>query len=376
MGRIRDVIRAEAQRIEAEGLLESGKGLTRTSMGEYVAAVKVQVPRNKAIVQKRVLDECQIAGEEFYYSWTIHYEDKETGEKKTKIVEGPSIKLAMCLAREWTNCAIDVFVSEDESHWTFTGVFVDLETGFTAKRLYRQRKSSVTGQYEPDRKLDIAFQIGQSKCIRNVVISSMPGWLVERALKAAKQSTVAEIKTDVARAISVAIESFGAFGVSQEMLEQKLNKPVAEWTADDVALLRGLYRALADGETSIRQEFGLVRPPMRVQSLTIKDVQPGEPKPQATKRSLTKARKGESQHTKAGKGRRGVDLLIELGAAFNRLDLTPEQQCRLASNALGRKVASISEITPDDARKLLANFDLVELRELELTPDLHFVEKK
>ena len=48
-----------------------------------------------------------------------------------KKIEGPSIGLAMTVAREWGNCAVPVEYYETPSEWVFNAHFVDLERGFT-----------------------------------------------------------------------------------------------------------------------------------------------------------------------------------------------------------------------------------------------------
>jgi hypothetical protein len=58
--------------------------------------------------------------------------------------------------------------------WVFYARFTDIETGFSMERAYRQRKSqSSIKSRDADRQLDIAYQIGQSKAIRNCVVNSL-----------------------------------------------------------------------------------------------------------------------------------------------------------------------------------------------------------
>ena len=114
----------------------------------YTTAVSVQQPRSISRVVKNVLEESRLAGESFFYRWTV--KNRKTGRSST--IQGPSIDLAMCLARNYGNCAIDVEATETGTHYLIKGVFIDLETGFTVPRLFRQRKGQKIGKgYEDDR---------------------------------------------------------------------------------------------------------------------------------------------------------------------------------------------------------------------------------
>src|SRR5262245_25629030 len=99
---------------------------------QYTTAVAVQQPRDLQVVHKRLIAEAKMAGESFYYGW---------GNGKDRI-EGPSVNLAMAAARCYHNSAVDILpLQETSDAWVFTAVFVDLETGFTLTRQFRQSKN-------------------------------------------------------------------------------------------------------------------------------------------------------------------------------------------------------------------------------------------
>lgn len=90
----------------------------------------VQRPRNLDKIVAAVLREAEFAGDAFYFSFPM-------GGKK---IEGPSIGLAMAVAREWGNCAVPVEYYDTPTEWIFNAHFVDLERGFTVSRVFRKRK--------------------------------------------------------------------------------------------------------------------------------------------------------------------------------------------------------------------------------------------
>jgi hypothetical protein len=235
---------------DAALMLQQGSTIQRVQT-QYAGAITVQKPRNRKDVQKAVLEEAELAGEDFFYSWTTQNKDGTRG-----LVEGISIEGAMIMARCWGNCAIPTeLAQEGPSHWILSATFVDLETGFNVPRLFRQRKNQTAGgKMDKDRAMDIAFQIGQSKAQRNAIDKAMPTWLKEAALAKAKATSEGRFR-DVAKSNKEALASFGKWGITQQQLEEKLGLPIEQWTARDHVSLSGLYRAIRDRQTSVREEF-------------------------------------------------------------------------------------------------------------------------
>ena len=218
------------------------EGSIRKVQTPYTTAIAVQQPRTLAEVQRRGIEEATLLGEDGFYAW---------GEGKNH-VEGPSKHLAMALVRCFGNCAVDLGeVQETGDAWIFTATFVDLETGFTLARQFRQSKVwTVFGKLDDARKEDVRFQIGQTKAVRNVVLNAMPQWLTRRMMDACKGG--------VRERIEKAIEEFGLEKVQQKAISS-LNglgaptenvlaymgkKNVASLTVEDLVLLSGCKAAL------------------------------------------------------------------------------------------------------------------------------------
>jgi hypothetical protein len=243
----------------------------------YMTAVRCQVPREPEKVMVAVVREAKLAGEDFMYSFSIG-----KGAKRS-LIEGVSIDGAMILSRNWGNCVPEIdIVEEGTSHWVLKATFIDLETGFTLPRLFRQRKTGVQGNFDADRKLDIALQIGTSKAQRNVIVKAMPTYLVQAAVDAAKQAAAAKIK-DLPKAIADAVATFGKMTVTAEELETFIGVPRSQWNATDIVRLRATYRAITDRQTSVEQEFRssedeapAVRTPDKAAAPTAQPVPPSE----------------------------------------------------------------------------------------------------
>lgn len=212
----------------------------------YTTAIAVQKPRELQVVHKRLMAEAKMAGESFYYGW---------GSGKDRI-EGPSVGLAMAAVRCFGNSAVDVLPIQDaEDSWIVTSVFIDLETGFTLTRQYRQSKKSVVhGKHDSERKDDIRFQIGQSKAARNVVCNALPKWLIDAAVNEAKQGVRDNIEkfvraNGIAKAVDLVLNGLAKHGVLEPIVLDKCQVPERKGlTVDHVVMLRGDLYALDNGQ--------------------------------------------------------------------------------------------------------------------------------
>jgi hypothetical protein len=233
-------------------IVASGQPMQRVETG-YVTAVRVQVQREKRDVLRRVMEEVEIDPSGLMYRWTAKNKDGSRAP-----IEGPTIKMAMMIAREYGNCATEAeLLQDDGTHWLFEGRFVDIETGFTCRRLFRQRKPmSGKGRMDLDRTEDISFQIGQSKAIRNAVTNSISQAILRRAMKAAKGEVAKELTSGgKPKAIDRIKSAFKKLGITLGQIEEKTGKPVAEWSKEDLAEIRAIYDAIEDGETTVENEF-------------------------------------------------------------------------------------------------------------------------
>lgn len=225
--------------------IEQGQTMTQVR-GSYVTAVAVQKPRDIERVAKALQREAVLAGESFYYGWSAG------GDR----IEGPSIGLLMAAARCWGNCAVEMLpVQETEASWIFTGTFVDLETGCTVARQFRQSKKSVVhGKLDEERKDDIRFQIGQSKATRNVIRNALPRWLTDQAMEAAMRGVREKIETYIAKngmakAVDECVKALGKVGVPKEAILERCDvAAVCGLTVDHLVVLKGDLSAIQNGQ--------------------------------------------------------------------------------------------------------------------------------
>ena len=244
----------------AAALVSQGEAIVRIE-NETLMQVAIQRPRDEQKVLDGALKELDLVPEEAasaYY--TIPYKDTQSGQQQ--MVEGPSIKAAMALARRWGNCSAAARVlSEDATGINVEGVFIDFESSFRVLRPHRvsrflKRRDGRVLELTPDR-LQMATQAGASKALRNAILAGLPAYLVNTYFKRAK-TIVAGGKLDerpTQPEIDKAVRAFAPYNVTAEQLEKNLELARPHWTRESIATLRGLYTALKDGQTTVEEAF-------------------------------------------------------------------------------------------------------------------------
>jgi hypothetical protein len=217
-------------------------------------AIAVAVRRDEAMVLQKLKALAAAAGAEWGYRFPV----KNKKENRTDWIEGPSIKLANDLARLYGNCEVDCRATDLGDSWVFHARFVDLETGFALTRPFQQRKSaSRIGGDDDARRLDISFQIGASKAIRNVVVNALQTF-ADFAHEEARGAIVDKIGKDLSNWRERVKERIGAM-VALDRVEAIVGRKANEWLAPDVAKILAMGKAVSDGMATIDETF----PPLR-----------------------------------------------------------------------------------------------------------------
>lgn len=221
--------------------------------GTLTTAQKVIVNRDHQQLMTRLKALTASFGDTYIYSWDVNDKNSKRADKKTTI-EGPTIKLAMDLAREYGNCSVDVREVEGPTFWIFYARFTDLETGYQLTRSFRQRKNALAGNYENDRKLDMAYQMGQSKASRNVVVNALSNY-IEFMMTEAKRAAVAAIEKSPKKYIEAILRGLEKFGIPLSAAEQSVGRVEAEWVARDIAKVMNGLKAINEGLADAREVF-------------------------------------------------------------------------------------------------------------------------
>lgn len=231
----------------------------RTIFGDIITAQPIKVPRNEPAVLRRVDAMAQAAATSWYYRFPVR--NRKTN--KIDYIEGPTIECADAVARYYGNNQVQTaLAAETHTQWIFASRFVDLETGYSLIRPFLQPKRSTMGGMDDERRLQIAFGIGVSKCQRNVVDHALSD-IMERAFKAAKKSLVDNIGKRLPEARDRILEHLRSIGGEPmiERVEQLYQRKQADWLAPDIARLFAECKAVEDGMALPDEVWPLPVPP-------------------------------------------------------------------------------------------------------------------
>jgi hypothetical protein len=245
--------------------MQMGGGMVQ-SRTPYVSAMQVLKPRKIDDVERSILRQAVLLGEEAFYGW---------GSGKGR-VEGGSIDLAMTMINAYGNAVIvPDSVQETSEAWIFTHVFVDLETGVSTPRQWRESKRSIVdGNFDKERKDTIRFGRGQSKNIRNAILRAMPKWLVNKAIEEAKRGARDKMEKFIrdkglAAAQSYTLQQLKRYGVNDEQILEKMGKAkINGLDIDDLVRLSADFRSIESGQEHASTLFP---PKEQIQKTDIKD---------------------------------------------------------------------------------------------------------
>jgi len=214
-------------------------------------AQAVAVYRDEA----RILQKLSALGAAAGSDWFYRYPVKNKKQNRTDWIEGASIKLANDVARIYGNCDVDVRVIDIGDSWLFYARFNDFESGYSLTRPFQQQKGAGTiGGDDNARRLDIAFQIGASKAIRNVVVNALQTYS-DYAFDQARNSLVERIGKEIDRWRDRTVQGIANLGVDLVRVETVLGRSAKDWTAPDVAKVIAMMKAISDGMATVDDTF-------------------------------------------------------------------------------------------------------------------------
>jgi hypothetical protein len=233
--------------------IPGGHALVRPTTGladRIIGAQHVEVYRDEPRILQNLNALAAAAGDDWFYRFPV-----KTKAGGTDYIEGPSIKLANAVARIYGNNINEVRELDVGDAWVFYARFTDLETGFSMERAYRQRKSQGSLKTrDADRQLDIAYQIGQSKAIRNCVVNAL-GVYCDYAFESARNSLIDKIGKDLDRWRERTLAGLAKIPVEQTRAERVIGRAARDWTASHVAQVVAMMKSIADGMATADEVF-------------------------------------------------------------------------------------------------------------------------
>lgn len=229
---------------------QSGAPTDVSVQGSIITAQRVAKPRNLQKVMHDIGVLAKMNGHRYVYSWEQN--DRKNNRKVT--ISGPTIKLANDLVRVYGNCVVDVHAEPGKDYTMFYARFVDLETGFSLTRAFRQRSGQKLGMGDAEREEDIKFQIGQSKAIRNVVVNAL-STLVDYAVEEADSNLLAWVDNNPKKAAQFVERVTSQNEIDMQRVEAVIGRPQEKWTSRDYARAMTELRGIDEGLVSPDDAF-------------------------------------------------------------------------------------------------------------------------
>lgn len=184
---------------------------------------------------------------------------KEHGE--TKMIEGPSTRLAEIVASAWGNCRFGArVVAEDAEFITAQGVFHDLERNTQSTMEVRRRITTKTGKRYGS---DMIATTGNAACsiaMRNAIFRGVPKAVWRDVYEAARRTAAGDAKTLVTRRLEM-LAYFEKRGATRDAILAAVGaKGEEDIDLEKLATLRGIASALKEGETTIEDAFPSPKP--------------------------------------------------------------------------------------------------------------------
>ena len=220
------------------------------AQGKLVIAKRF--PRDQALAYQRVMEACSRPGlaDEAMYAY----------KRGGATVTGPSIRLAEELARCWGNIDYGIReLSRKTGESEMEAYAWDLETNTVTSQKFTVKhvRDTRDGRYDLTDERDI-YEIGANMGARRLrarLLAILPPDLVESAVARCRATLAGNVEVPLADRVRAVVDAFSALGVSAQLLERYLRKPLAEVLPEELGDLRAIYKAVKDGTAKASEFF-------------------------------------------------------------------------------------------------------------------------
>lgn len=211
-------------------------------MAMYVAK---KFPRDTYEAFGRIMKECErkLVAENAVYQYP------RGGQK----VQGPSIRLAEVIARNWGNIDYGIIELEQKSgESTMMAYAWDLETNTRQTKIFtvkheRKAKGKIDKLTDSRDVYELTANMGTRR-MRSCLLGIIPGDIVDAAVQKCNDTLINGNKEPLEDRLRSALDLFkNQFGVTKEMIEDHFQYNVDGFTEHDLVKLGRIYNSLRDG---------------------------------------------------------------------------------------------------------------------------------
>ena len=231
----------------------ASEALSVRSAKEVEAAIFVanRNPRNEDTALKRILGACsrKTLAENAMYQYSRGGQD----------VSGPSIRLAETLARCWGNIQCGVIELDQRNGMSTCEAYAwDCETNTRESKIFQvpHVRSTKTGNKQLSDARDIYETVANlaARRKRACILAIIPVDIQEAAIHQCEETLQANVDI-TPETIQKLIDVFKSFGVTREMIEEKIQRKLEAITVNNVLRLRKIATSLRDGMSKTEDFF-------------------------------------------------------------------------------------------------------------------------
>lgn len=208
---------------------------------QYVIAKKF--PRNQHESYINILEACKrpFLAEQAMYAYP----------RGGSLVEGPSIRLAECMAQAWGNIDCGVReISQSNGVSVAEAYAIDLQTNTRVTKIFHvpHVRDTKKGRIKLSDARDIYELVANqgARRLRACILGVIPGDVVEAAVNQCKK-TLESGEVPLADRIRMMITKFDEIGVKVEHLEKRLGHKLDATISSEIVTLQAIYKSLKDG---------------------------------------------------------------------------------------------------------------------------------
>lgn len=238
-------------------------------------------PRDELSAMRRIKAACQRA--------TLAEQAVYTYPKGGANVSGPSIRLAEAIAQSWGNIEAGIIELDNSNGKSEMMAYAwDLETNTRVAKIFsveHKRDTRMGSKTLTDgRDIYEATANFGARRMRACILSVVPGDVVEMAVNECKATLASSDQRPIEEILEEVVKAFKGLNVTRPMLEKYMGKQLTQLLKADLIELRGVYKAINDGQAKVTDYF---------KKPELSDEQKSDIKDEAKK--LAEQRKAESE---------------------------------------------------------------------------------
>lgn len=214
--------------------------------------VAKRFPRDQMASFNRIMKACQrkTLAEQAMYAYP----------RGGQTVTGESIRLAEVLAQNWGNLDFGIIeVEQRDGESTMMAYCLDLETNVRQQKTFivKHERDTKQGRKTLTDNRDIYEMTANqgARRLRACILGVIPGDITDAAREECEKTLRGQTKEPIADRVRVMATTFDQLGVTQEMLEARLQHKLDVCIEAELVTLRKIYTSIKDGFTKREEWF-------------------------------------------------------------------------------------------------------------------------